>query len=250
METIKKAGECVKKYFCKELAISTKSNDRDLVTEADLESERIILSAIREHFPEHAVLSEEQGEIGCSDYVWIIDPLDGTTNFAHKYPVFSIAVALVYRGDVKLAVTLDPLRDELFAAEKSKGATLNGRPMRVSKTKSLSCALIATGFPYNRATNPTCNLAEVGKIMPLVQGLRRSGSAALDLAYVACGRLDGYWEYHLLPWDFAGGVLLVKEAGGCITEMNAAPVNPKSTAAIAGNPAIHQSLFNTIHRCV
>ena len=247
IETAKKAGAAVKKYFHEKLTISTKSTDRDLVTKADLESEKIILNSIKKNFPKHAVLSEEKGRIGTSEYIWVVDPIDGTTNFAHKYPIFSIAIALIKRGQIILSVTLDPMQDEIFAAEKRKGATLNGQPIHVSECNSISSALIATGFPYDRETNPRNNLDEFGKIMPRVQGIRRSGSAALDLAYVACGRLDGYWEFHLRSWDFAGGALLVEEAGGYITDVNKAPVSLESTSLIAGTAPIHQALFNAIH---
>ena len=243
----KKAGEVLKKHFMGDLSIATKSTDRDLVTQADLESEKLIVSAIRMNYPEHAVLAEEQGKVGSSEYVWIVDPLDGTTNFAHKYPIFCVAIALAYRGEIVLSATFDPLRDEMFTAEKGQGARLNGAPIQVSTSLSLSTALVATGFPYDRATNSNNNLVCFGRIMPLVRGVRRSGSAALDLAYVACGRIDGYWEYHLKPWDLAGGVLLVTEAGGIATDTNGAQWCFDSTTAIAGNKHIHHAIDNIIH---
>ncbi len=246
IDTVYQAGNLLKQYYNSELTIQTKSTDRDLVTQADLDSEKILVSAIEKQFPTHAILAEEGGQMGNADYLWLIDPLDGTTNFAHGHPMFCISVGLVYRGETCLAVILDPLRNELFVAEKDKGARLNEKPIMVSQTKSLNTAVVATGFPYDRATNPHNNLKEFGTIMPLVQGIRRGGSAALDLAYVASGRLDGYWEFHLKPWDVAAGVLIVREAGGCVTYPDGSPWQWNRDSLVAGNVDIHQQIVTHI----
>jgi myo-inositol-1(or 4)-monophosphatase len=244
------AGKIHRKYYHRDLVIQTKSNERDLVTQADLESERLILSAIKAKYPTHAVLAEERGQLGESDYLWLVDPLDGTTNFAHKHPVFCVAITLVHLGEIRLGVIFDPLRDELFAAEKGNGSTLNGQSIRVSGTTELSSSIIATGFPYDRAENPNSNLAEFARLMPLVQGIRRCGAAALDMAYVACGRIDGYWEFGLHPWDFAGGRLLVQEAGGKTTNVDGSEWQLESRSVIAANPDIHECLFRELNRAV
>ncbi|MBF0288701.1 MAG: inositol monophosphatase [SAR324 cluster bacterium] len=240
------AGRLLKQYYTSDLDIRTKSTDRDLVTQADLDAEKIIISAIKETFPTHAILAEEKGQIGHADYLWLIDPLDGTTNFAHGHPVFCTSIGLAYQGEMCVAVILDPIRNELFAAEKGKGASLNEKPIMVSDTKTLNNAVVATGFPYDRATNPHNNLKEFGQIMPLVQGIRRCGSAALDMAYVASGRLDGYWEYHIKPWDVGAGALMVKEAGGRVTSIDNSPWRLDSSALVAGNPNIHHQILENI----
>jgi len=245
--TALEAGEVLKHYYNAELSINTKSTDRDLVTQADIESEKLVVDAIQQQFPAHAILAEEQGEIGNSEYLWLIDPLDGTTNFAHKHPIFCVVIALAYKREMALAVIYDPLRNEMFTAEKNKGAYLNEKKIRVSENKVLSTSIIATGFPYDRETNPLNNLSEFGKMMPRVQGIRRCGSAALDMCYVACGRIDGYWEYHLNPWDFAGGVLLVQEAEGKISNIDGCDWSLDSNTVIAANPNIHEKILTVLH---
>ncbi len=236
------AGALLNRYFNETLIIKQKSSERDLVTQADIASEKLIVTAIREAFPSHAILAEEQGQIGASEYIWLVDPLDGTTNFTHRYPVFSVVLALYHQGKILLAVTYDPIRNELFTAEKGRGSWLNDAPISVANNVTLQAAIVATGFPYDRATNPKNNMAEFCRVMPRVQGIRRGGSAALDMAYVACGRLDGYWEFHLNAWDFAGGVLLVEEAGGVVTNCDGTPWHLESRSVIAGNALIHNAL--------
>ena len=246
VETAQQAGEILKKYYHQELEINTKSSDIDLVTQADIESEKFIISAIHKQFPGHAILAEETGQSGKSEYLWIVDPLDGTTNFAHKHPMFAVTISLVRHEEVMLGVTYDPLRDELFVAEKGKGATLNGQPISVSQIKEIHKALVATGFPYKRHIEPPPNIPELTRVMPNVQGIRRGGSAALDVAYVACGRLDGYWESSLHLWDWIGGVLMVKEAGGIVTQMDGITWSMKSTTLVVGNPFIQPTLLKMV----
>jgi myo-inositol-1(or 4)-monophosphatase len=179
----------------------------DIVTDVDLASERLIVQALNEHFPDHAVVGEEGGGTRDARFVWVVDPLDGTTNYAHGYPVFSVTLALLDRGEIQLGVTYDPLRDECFTAERGQGAWLNGRELRVSSTPTLRTALLSTGFPYHRFTAPQNNFAQFEAILMQCQGIVRSGSAAIDLAYVAAGRSDGHWEIGLKPWDCAAHIL-------------------------------------------
>lgn len=236
------AGHILKHYYEAGFQVEQKSTAVDMVTQADVESEQAVVQAIRQRYPDHAVLGEEGGQQGNADYLWVIDPLDGTTNFVHRHPMFCVTLGLLYRGEVILGVTLDPLRDELFVAERNRGATLNGQPIHVSETQSLEAALVATGFPYDRQTNPAANMRQFGRIMPQVQGIRRSGSTALDMAYVACGRLDGYWELYTNPWDWLAGTLLVSEAGGIATDVAGIPPSLSSRSVLSGNPDIHSLL--------
>lgn len=192
----------------------------DLVTQADRASEEAIVSALRAAFPGHAILAEEGGgaELGSGGPIWLVDPLDGTTNFAHGFPVFVVSMALRDDAGLAAAVVYDPLRDECFSAARGRGASLNGAPVHVSACPDLDRALLATGFPYDRRTAEDNNVRSFGTFIRRCQGIRRAGAAALDLAYVACGRLDGYWEPRLQPWDVAAGMLIVREAGGRVTD--------------------------------
>lgn len=195
--------------------VASKQSSVDLVTEADLAAEQLIVKALHDCFPGHRLVTEEGGgTLALAGPEWVVDPLDGTTNFAHGLPVFSVTLAFLRDGVVQLGVTYDPLRDEMFWASRGQGAWCNRRQLRVSATAELGRSLLATGFQYDRASNPDNNLAEFSYFMPRTQGVRRAGSAALDLAYVAAGRLDGYWEKGLNAWDLATGALLVEEAGG------------------------------------
>jgi myo-inositol-1(or 4)-monophosphatase len=190
----------------------------DLVTEYDRRSEALILDRLRAAYPGHAIRAEESGRSGQAEaHEWLVDPLDGTTNFAHGFPIFAVSLALTRRGQLVAGVVYDPLRDELFAAEAGQGARLNGQPIRVSAEAELGRALLTTGFPYDVRTSDLNNFAEFVNFYKRSQGVRRPGSAALDGAYVACGRLDGYWEFKMKPWDLAAAALLVREAGGRVT---------------------------------
>ena len=243
----RQAGQVLLRYFHQPLETQHKSSEIDLLTQADLASERLIVQAIRQQYPQHRILAEEgSAQKQPADYLWLVDPLDGTTNYAHGYPVFSVNLALQHAGHTVLAVTYDPLRDELFCAEPGQGTTLNDRPIHVSRTDRLICSLLATGFPYDRATRPDNNLPHFGRVTPRVQGVRRGGSAALDLAYVAAGRLDGYWEFHLNPWDWAAGDLLVREAGGTVTDVHGQPWAVGQGSIVATNGLIHRQLLATL----
>jgi myo-inositol-1(or 4)-monophosphatase len=215
-ETSIEAGKIQKKYFRnKSLKIDSKSSIVDLVTEADKKSEELILNFIKKEYPDHAILSEESGKHDKeSDYLWIVDPLDGTNNFAHGLPIFSISIALQYKGDTVLGVVYLPILDEMFSTIKGEGAFLNGTQITVTEKPELNHAVVASGFPYDKATHKANNISYISAIIPQLRGFRRMGSAAIDLAYVAAGFLDGYWEMNLNSWDAAAGELLVKEAKG------------------------------------
>lgn len=244
VELAKEAGQVLMDYFERRLTVKSKSSEIDLVTEADVASEKLVVEAIRQRYPQHSILAEEGlGEEQAGEFLWLIDPLDGTTNYAHGYPVFGVSIALQHEGETVLGVIYDPVRNELFWAEKSRGAYGNGRRLSVSGTDSLRRSLLATGFPYVRASIEDNNLAEFGRIMPRVQGVRRGGAATLDMAYVAAGRLDGYWEFHLRPWDWAAGELLVREAGGRTSDVSGQPWRLRSGSLVATNGLLHEELL-------
>jgi myo-inositol-1(or 4)-monophosphatase len=234
------AGALLMNYFGK-VEVEYKG-DVDLVTAADREAEKLIVGHIRARWPQHDITGEEgtRTQTG-SDFRWYVDPLDGTTNFAHGYPVFCVSIALERKGERVAAVTLDPTRNELFSAEKGSGTYLNGRKVHVSGIANLAESLIATGFPsHKRHKNP--NIHFYHQITLRTHGIRRAGSAALDLSYVACGRYDGYWEFNLNPWDTAAGVLLVEEAGGTVTGLYNAPFQIESREVVASNTVLHAEL--------
>ncbi|HYN90082.1 MAG TPA: inositol monophosphatase family protein [Ardenticatenaceae bacterium] len=237
------AGATLRGFFEAELDVRSKSSEIDLLTQADLASESLILDRIRERFPGHAILSEEAGESGTHDFYWVVDPLDGTVNFAHGMPHYCVSIALRRGFETIAGVVYDPERDELFWAERGAGAYLrraNGseRRLRVGSARNLQESLLATGFPYDRATNPANNLAEFNRIILRVRGVRRAGSAALDLAYVAAGRYDGYWEYRMKPWDTAAAALMVVEAGGALVTLDGGVWDPWQDTTVAANPTL------------
>jgi myo-inositol-1(or 4)-monophosphatase len=242
------AGEVLKKYWGKLTRIEEKTHAGDLVTEADKESERLIIAEIQNEFPAHSILGEESGAVGNQDaeFLWIIDPLDGTTNYSHQYPFFAVSIGLVRRNNPIAGVVYNPIYNELFVAAKGRGATLNHYPIKVSTVNSLSQSLLATGFPYNRRETKDNNYAEFFHLTSVTQGVRRQGSAALDLANVACGRLDGFWEQGLKPWDSAAGVLLVEEAGGKVTNYQGEPFDVYSNYILATNSRIHDALVSEL----
>jgi Archaeal fructose-1,6-bisphosphatase and related enzymes of inositol monophosphatase family len=253
VEAAVEAGRVLRWHFRRGLEILYKG-EIDLVTEADLAAEQVLISRIREAFPDHQLLSEESGEIlQRSPWLWVVDPLDGTTNFAHGFPVFSVSIALLHEGQRVLGVVYDVMRDELFAARRGEGAFLNGRPIRVSRTSRLEAALLVTGFPYDRQESPFDNTREFVALLKRCHGVLRVGSAALDLAAVAAGRLDGYWEFRLSPWDLAAGALLVEEAGGRVTTPTGDPLPPLATDIVATNGRIHEELLEALaaaRRCL
>ena len=239
----REAGALLMEHFDRHIKIEYKG-EADLVTVADRRSEALIRERIRAHWPTHDVLGEEEGlrDTG-SDYRWYVDPLDGTTNFAHGFPVFCVSMALQHRGKTIAGLCFDPTRNELFAAERDQGASLNGERIHVSKVERLAESLVGTGFPsHKRHKNP--NIHFYHQITLRTHGVRRAGSAALDLCYVASGRLDGFWEFNLNPWDTAAGVLIVEEAGGRVTNFAGGPFELHSRETLASNGLIHEALMH------
>ena len=222
--------------------------ETNLVTEIDKQSEALIISKIKAAYPDHAVLGEESGaSTGASDTRWIIDPLDGTTNFTHGLPLFSVTIGVEHKGELVAGVVYDPNADEMFTAEKGKGAFLNGKKIQVSSADRLIESLLVTGFPYNVKENPGQVMELFTDFLPVSQAVRRLGSAAIDLAYVACGRFDGYWEVYLHPWDKSAGVLLVREAGGRVTDFTNDETNQVFTMnTLATNGNIHDAMLEVI----
>ncbi|MDZ7770092.1 MAG: inositol monophosphatase family protein [Woeseiaceae bacterium] len=215
----------------------------DFVSEADRNAERAVIDVIHKHYPDHAILAEESGQHGDSDYVWVIDPLDGTTNFLHGFPVFAVSIAVVHKGRAEHAAVYDPMRQELFTASRGAGAQLDGRRIRVSKNTLMDRALIGTGFPYRDSNLPFEPYMEMfRKAMQNTSGVRRPGAAALDLCYVAAGRLDAFWETGLQPWDIAAGALLIREAGGIISGLDGSEDFMDLGHVLAGTPKIYSAL--------
>lgn len=244
------AGAVVQTYLGKLEEIEEKGRPGDLLTAADKASEATILEVISRHVPTHPILTEESGQMGSSDseYLWVIDPLDGTTNFAHQYPFFAVSVGLLIEGIPQVGVIFDPFHNELFRAAKGLGATRNRRSIQVSQTTELSKSLLVTGFAYDRRETADNNYAEFCHLTHLTQGVRRSGSASLDLAHVACGRLDGYWERGIAPWDIAAGVVLVEEAGGKVTAYDGSSLKIASGRILATNGYIHDIVSTELQR--
>jgi myo-inositol-1(or 4)-monophosphatase len=226
----------------------TKKGVIDLVTEADIEAEGAIVRIIRSRFPGDSILAEEGGEVERDrSRVWLIDPLDGTTNFAHGFPFFAISISLQVDGDGVLGIVSSPPMGEHFEAFKGGGAFLNQRPIRVSRTLDLQESLLAVGFPYTIRQNSLRVMDHFGKMVTRAQGIRRLGSAAIDLAYVAAGRLDGFWEEGLKPWDTAAGVVIVREAGGVVSDYGGNPYHPFMNTIVASNPHIHQAMLSALN---
>ena len=221
---------------------ATEKSKNDYVTEVDRQAEAVIIDTLLKAYPKHAILAEESGTRGNSEYVWIIDPLDGTTNFMHGFPHFAVSIALQHKGKLQQAVIYDPLRQELFTTSRGDGAYLNDRRIRVSKRKNLDGALLGTGFPFGESANIDRFLDTCRTLMPVTAGIRRAGAATLDLAYVACGRLDGFWEFGLKPWDIAAGALLIEEAGGVVCSIDTDKEYLTSGNIVSGNPYILEFL--------
>ena len=213
----------------------------DLITEVDEQSEEYLLAEIRQRFPEHNIVAEESGGVDhYSEYTWYIDPVDGTTNFAHGLPIFSVSIGVAFRGEIQLGVVYNPISDELFSAEREVGAWLNDQPVHAGDRAKLEHALVVTGLPYDRFTNPDNNLENIKRFALQVRGIRRLGSAALDLCFVAAGRVDGYWEIRLEPWDLAAGMLIAEEAGALVTKRNGdRNLLDKPCSVVAANPGLH-----------
>jgi myo-inositol-1(or 4)-monophosphatase len=246
-EIAREAGALLLKLFPQQHEIKYKRR-ADLVTEADKQSEALIVQRLRSHFADHRIVSEEGGgQQTDSDYCWYVDPLDGTTNFAHGFPVFSVTLGLTYHNEVVAGVVYDPIRDELYSVERGSGAYLNGQRLRVSKIEQLAESLLATGFPAF-ATNHALNIEFYLALTQVSHGIRRAGSAALDLCWLAAGRLDGFWELTLRPWDKAAGSLLVTEAGGCVTNLAGESFNLLAEDICASNALVHDQMVQVFSK--
>jgi myo-inositol-1(or 4)-monophosphatase len=241
------AGAILRERFDSPRQITAKETAIDIVTEVDLASEEVCRKILGESYPAD-FLGEEGGGSAPQDEtpLWVVDPLDGTVNYAHQFPFFVVSIALCIGREPVVGVVYDPMRDEMFQAVKNRGAFLNERPIAVSSIDTLQASLLATGFPYDRQISDDDNLAHHRAFTKLTQGIRRAGAAALDLCYVAAGRLDGYWEKKLKPWDLAAGILLVREAGGVVTDYKNQPSDPFTLEAVASNQLLHASMIEVI----
>ncbi len=247
IEIAQQAGEILRTGFGQKHQVEFKG-EIDLATEIDHQSEEFILGEIERLFPGHAVLTEESGKhAGSTEDLWYVDPLDGTLNYSHGLPIFCVSIGYAYRGQMLLGVVFDPISKEMFSAERNKGAQLNGNPIHVASAIELKSSLLVTGFPYDAWTNPINNFNEFQLFSMRTQGVRRLGSAALDLCYVAAGRLDGFWEIQLNAWDVAAGALIAQEAGAKVTDVRgAADFISKPQSVLAANPALHAKMFNIL----
>lgn len=243
----RKAGNVIARSFDRhdQISVDVKAQN-DFVTEIDRQAEREIIQILRAAYPEHRIVAEESGQTGENDYEWVIDPLDGTTNFVHGFPQFAVSIGLRHKGRFEQAVVYDPLRQELFTASRGNGAQLNDRRIRVSKRTDLDGALLGTGFPFKQQQHLESYLATFKALFPMTAGIRRAGSAALDLAYVAAGRLDGFWEIGLQPWDMAAGVLLVQEAGGLVSDFSGGNDYMQTGNLICANPKVFKAMHQHI----
>lgn len=246
LQAAREAGKIQREMLAREKEVAFKG-EINLVTAVDMRCEARIIEIIRECFPDHNILTEETTiPETASPYKWIIDPLDGTTNYAHGYPVFAVSIALELNGEVLLGVVLDPMRKELFTGQKGEGAFLNGKRLSVSSTSLLTRSLLATGFPYDLRESRENNVAYFNRFIFSAQAVRRDGSAALNLCYVAAGRFDGFWELKLHPWDVAAGKLMVEEAGGQVTDFSGNPTTIYGRQILASNGKIHEEMVKVL----
>ena len=246
IEAAYRGARVLRKYFGNISRID-KKGDFNLVTEADTESERQIIKTIHAAFPDHAILAEESGAAeGSAEYQWIIDPLDGTTNFAHQLPIFTISIALAEHNDTVLGMVLNPMDGELFSATSGQGAELNGKPIKVSSTSTVEESLLVTGFPYNFGDFIEPIMKRFSVCQDASQGVRRLGSAALDICYVACGRFEAFWEQNLSPWDTAAGAVIAAEAGAWITDFSNKPFSISQKEILVTNGRIHQEMLEML----
>ncbi|HEX5229377.1 MAG TPA: inositol monophosphatase family protein [Bryobacteraceae bacterium] len=239
----REAGALLHGYFERHIGFELKG-EFDLVTEADRTSEKLVIERLRQHFPTHSIVAEESGGLAgeSSEYCWYVDPLDGTTNFAHGFPMYNVTLALEKAGEIVCGVIFDPERDEMFTCERGAGARLNNTPIHVSRVQSVDDTLVATGFP-SRKRHQNVNVHFYYQLAMITHGVRRAGAAALDLAYVASGRLDAFWEFGLNPWDMAAGSLLVTEAGGKCSDMHGAPMRLRGPHLLADNGLVHDQVL-------
>ncbi len=242
-EIAREAGALLHGFFERRIGFELKG-EFDLVTEADRASEKLVIERLRAHFPTHSIVAEESGGHAgeSAEYCWYVDPLDGTTNFAHGFPMYNVTLALEKAGELIAGVIFDPERNEMFASELGSGARLNGKPIHVSRVQQVDDTLVATGFP-SRKRHQNVNVHFYYQLAMITHGVRRAGAAALDLAYVACGRLDAFWEFGLNPWDMAAGTLLVNEAGGRCSDMHGGPASLRGPHLLADNGAVHQAML-------
>jgi len=243
----RKAGDFVIREANHISSVESKSAN-DYVTNVDQAAEQLIIETIRYSYPEHSFLGEESGDHGDSDYQWVIDPIDGTTNFIRKIPHWAISIACKHKGRTQVGVVYDPSKQELFTAVQGRGAQFDNKKMRVSNTKGLEHSLLATGFPFRSEQKLADYLSIFSKLYPHCSDMRRAGSAALDLAYVAAGRFDGFWEFGLSPWDTAAGVLLVQESGGMVSDIDGNPNYEDKGSIIAANPQAFKTMLKIIHQ--
>ena len=246
MRAARRAGDLIVKSLSRLDSLKVDSKGRnDFVSDIDRKAEADIIATIHRSYPQHAIHGEETGRSGSGDTVWIIDPLDGTTNFLHGFPTFAVSIAVEHRGRLEHAVVYDPMRQEFFTASRGEGAQLEGKKIRVSAQKTLEGALIGTGFPFRAGANVDGYLAMLKVVMSTAAGVRRPGAASLDLAYVAAGRIDGFWEFGLAPWDTAAGVLLIQEAGGRVSTLSGGDyaLGPN---ILAGNPKVFKELLEAL----
>jgi len=243
------AGDYILKYVDRVQDIPVNSKGRnDFVSEVDKQAERIIIDTLLKAYPKHSILAEESGShLQEQEFLWVIDPLDGTTNFLHGFPQFAVSIALKFRGELDQAVVYDPLRQELFTASRGGGAYLNNKRMRVSKIKSLDGALLGTGFPFGDSRRLELFINSFRAFFPMTAGIRRAGAASLDLAYVACGRLDGFWEFALNEWDTAAGTLLIIEAGGHVGRIMRHDQDTEPGSIVAGNLKVFEAMMHTLN---
>ncbi|MGQ0656509.1 MAG: inositol monophosphatase family protein [Chromatiales bacterium] len=243
----RRAGDIMLRYVDRAPRLDVDSKGlNDFVTEVDHKCEAAIIETLHKAYPAHSILAEESGLHGQGDYQWVIDPLDGTTNFLHGFPQFAVSIALKHKGQIEHGVVYDPLRQELFTATRGQGALLNERRMRVSKQRGLQGALLGTGFPFRENANIDTYLATLKALMQDTAGIRRAGAASLDLAYVACGRLDGFWEFGLKEWDMAAGAVLILEAGGMVGDLTGGSSHLESGNILAANPRVFEDITKVL----
>jgi myo-inositol-1(or 4)-monophosphatase len=241
------AGEIQKEHYERRGLVVQHKGIINLVTEVDMKCEELITRAIAEEYPDHEILAEEgTDKKSGSGYAWYIDPLDGTTNYAHGFPIFAPSIALAYKGEALAGAVYDPMRDEMFSGLKGGGAYLNGKRISVSTADNMDHALLGTGFPYDLRTNANNNIENFNRVVHQCQAIRRAGAAAIDLCYVACGRFEGFWEQWLYPWDMAAGALFVQEAGGVVSDMKGKPLDLFGKSICAANPGIHPKLLGLL----
>ena len=249
VRSVREGGRVILMYFNQldRLEYSSKGRN-DYVSQADVEAERAVLDVLTRAYPDHGIIAEESGEREGSEYTWIIDPLDGTTNFLHGFPMFAVSVAVKRAGVLEHGVVYDPLHDEMFTASRGEGAQLNGKRIRVSTTRNLAPSLLGTGFPFRDLGIIEPWMRSFQSLLPKTSGIRRAGAAALDLAYVAAGRLDGFWEFGLKPWDMAAGALLIREAGGLVADVSGGQDFLESGNLVSANPLIFEEFRKIVAR--